>query len=91
MKTDDLGVEKYEIDAWRFTLGSAPIKRVAHCDLSEPYEMREAHVFKLENGKYALVTEEGCSCYESSDADIDLFSGKKDALEAFEKWKKASG
>ena len=86
---DKLGISEWDLKAWIGTLGSVPVERLAHEDLSESYEMTVAHVFKLENKKYALITEEGCSCYESSQAEIELFPTKAAALEAFEKWKKA--
>lgn len=84
----EIGIDKDEISAWIHALGSMPISRIAHEDRSQSYEMDVAHVFELENGKFALVTEEGCSCYESSDAQIELFPDKKKALKQFEKWKR---
>jgi hypothetical protein len=83
-----LGINKWDLEAWIVPLGSMPLERIAHEDLSRSYEMCVAHVFRLESGKYALVTEEGCSCYSSEQADIELFPDKNTALEAFEKWKK---
>lgn len=88
MDISKLGVDDYEIKRWIITLGSMPIERVAHADFSEPYEMNMAHVFKLENGQYALVTECGCSCYDPSDAEIDLFPNKNTALLKFKEWEK---
>lgn len=85
---DELGVTEWEIKAWIVRLGSNPIKTVAHEDRSQPYGMDRAHVFELENGQYALVTESGCSCYDAANADIDLLPNKKSAMSAFEKWKK---
>lgn len=89
MKTD-LGVDDYELKEWLVPLGSMPLERLAHEDLSQSYEMCAAHVFRLENGKCALITEEGCSCYSPDQAYIELFPDKTTALEAFEKWKKES-
>lgn len=83
-------VGDYELEAWITTLGSLPVERIRHADLSESYEMNMAHLFLLENGLYALVTESGCSCYESSQADIELFKSKTAAINSFEKWEKGN-
>lgn len=83
------GISKWDIEAWIMRLGSMPTKRLAHHDFSGEWEMNRAHVLALENGQFALVTESGCSCYSSSDAEIDLFPTEKAALESFDKWKKA--
>lgn len=78
--------EAYEIRVWKDRLGAIPIKTIAMEDFSESYEMTRARVLKLENGKYALVTESGCSCYESEDAEIDVQPNKKAAMALFDKW-----
>jgi hypothetical protein len=85
---NQLGIDDYEIKAWIKTLGSMPVERVAHEDLSESYEMTEAHVFKLENGQYALVTEDGCSCYSADEAEIELFPTQEKAVDKFNIWLK---
>lgn len=79
---------KYEFKTWASRFGSPVIEMVEHEDRSESYEMDAAHVFKLENGNFAFVTECGCSCYSSDDADIDLFQDLEKAQEAFRKWQK---
>lgn len=86
--TELLGIDEYEIKSWLPKLGSIPIERVAYKDMSESYEMERAHVFRLENGQFALVTESGCSCYDYEDAVIDLFPDLKSAMESFDKWVK---
>ena len=35
--------------------------------------MERRHIFELENGKFAVVNEEGCSCYDVVEADIDIY------------------
>lgn len=86
MKKEDLFKEwKSEFSAWMFTFGSAPIELVVSEDWSESYEMTRRTIFKLENGQYALVKENGCSCYTYADADIELFPSKRAALVAFKK------
>lgn len=87
---NDIGIEERELKAWIGALGSMPISRIAHKDNSRSYEMEMAHVFELENGKFALVTEEGCSCYSPEKAYIELFPDKEKALEKFSQWKATS-
>lgn len=82
------GLSDYEIEAWITRLGSYPKAVVKSEDLSASYEMTAAKVLALENGQFALVTESGCSCYSSSDADIDLFPTETAAVESFDKWVK---
>ena len=72
---------KYEFKAW--ALDSPPVELIHSQDHSESYEMDRKHVFKLENGQYALISESGCSCYEASDAQIILFPTEEKAKEAF--------
>jgi len=84
------GLNSWDVQYWLPTLGSNPVERVAHFNNSYDYEMSEAHVLKLENGKYATVIEEGCSCYSSADAQIELHPTKKAAMKRFEQWKKES-
>ena len=78
-------------DNWLFRMGSKPVREVASVDLSESYEMRAARVFHLESGQYALITEMGCSCYDSTMADIDLFPTEHDAMKSYDAWEKQQG
>ena len=82
----DLGIDDYEIRAWITTLGSVPVERLFHADYSECYETDEAHVFKLENGKYAFVEESGCSCYGPENASIDVLGDLDSAKKKFDEW-----
>lgn len=84
------GLSDYEVKAWIVQLGSFPTERIDHADYSQSYEMDMAHLLKLENGKFALVVEFGCSCYSSEDADIELFPNEKDARVSFDKWVKST-
>ena len=79
----------YQISGWIEKLQSVPIQLIKTSDLSRPYEMSSCHLFKLENGRYAVIVEEGCSCYRSEDAEIDIFPDKKVAMEAFKVWEKS--
>ena len=82
------GVDDYKIEVWLPELGAKPVERISHEDYSRCFEMCMAHVLALDNGQYALVTEKGCSCYESEDAYIDLFPTKEKAMDSFRKWVK---
>lgn len=78
----------YELKAWIGRLGSVPVKLIASEDKSESYEMDKFHVFELEDGKFATIIESGCSCYEPSQALIELFPTEEGAMESFNEWKK---
>jgi hypothetical protein len=67
-------------------LWSFPVERIAHFDMAGAHSKCEAHILKLENGQYALVIEEGCSCYEPKDAEIELFPTRPRAKEALDRW-----
>lgn len=88
MKNKVEGLDDYELDAWRARLGSKVVARVAHEDRGGSYDMNQAHVLQLENGTFALVTEEGCSCYDVNEANIDLHPNLQAAMTAFKKWSK---
>lgn len=78
----------YELKYWIPRFGSNPVKRIAYEDFSASYEMDVIHVLELENGKYAVITECGCSCYGAEDADIEVLPTKEAAMEQFDKWVK---
>lgn len=82
------GLDDYEIEYWIERLGSPPVERVRHADHGESYEMSQAHLVRLENGKYAVIIEEGCSCYSSEDAQIEVFPTLERAEENFKEWEK---
>ena len=86
------GMQKYELEAWLVPLGSFPVERIAYKDYEPSYEVYRAHVWLLENGRFALVTESGCSCYKPESANIDIFpasgAGRAAALEKFTDWGK---
>ena len=85
-KLEILGLDKWEIEAWITRLGSMPIKVIDRCDRSESYSIAKFTILKLEDGKYATVDENGCSCYNSEDANIEIFSTEKEAKIQFEEW-----
>jgi len=49
--------------------------------------MDAAHVYKLANGKFATVFESGCSCYDSSDAAVEVHETETEAMKSFNEWK----
>lgn len=69
--------EWYQFENWRQRLGFDPVELIATVDVSEPWEMDSLHLFKLRSKRYAVVSERGCSCYESSMADIDILPTMK--------------
>ena len=81
-----LGIDKWEIEAWITRLGSMPIKVIDRCDSSEYYSTTKFTILKLEDGNYATVEENGCSCYTAEDAEIEVFPTKEKAVAQFEKW-----
>ncbi len=88
MRKEIEGITAYEIKAWFSVLRSQPKKVLISEDFSQSYEMTAARVLELENGRFALVTESGCSCYNYEDAEVEIFPTRETALEAFNKWVK---
>lgn len=82
------GLDTWEVEAWIERLGSTPVERIKFRDESQSYEMDMIHLLRLENGKYAVVTESGCSCYDSSQAEIEVFPTLERAEESFKEWEK---
>ena len=77
-------------DCWDSAAGGKPVSEVGHADFSESYEMDQMHVFQLDNGKYAVVYESGCSCYESSSAEVEILPFAR-AFEKYIQYKKDNG
>lgn len=71
----------YEFEFWKNTIGFDPVELIVSVDKAGAYEKKELHVFKLKRG-YAIVTEDGCSCYESNDASIDILGSMKAVKES---------
>lgn len=59
-------------DSWKKYSLCEPIKEIYHFDASKSYEMNVHHIFLLENKKYMVVIEVGCSCYDP-DEDAQIF------------------
>jgi hypothetical protein len=83
-----LNLDEWEIKEWIARLGSMPVEIIEDCDRSAAYEVTKFKVLKLENGNYATVEENGCSCYTASEANIEIFSSKEEAVKQFEKWER---
>lgn len=66
-------------DSWDSIFGCLPVAEPYHADYSESYQVDTFHVFELADGKYATISESGCSCYDSSEAVIELHPTKYDA------------
>lgn len=86
--SERVGIDSWDLSAWIEKLGSIPVERIKFVDRSEGYSIEQAHLFRLENGKYAVVIESGCSCYSSSDAQIEVFPTFQRAEESFKEWEK---
>lgn len=81
---------EYSFEAWESELGifagHKAEELLASKDYSADYEMDRLHVFKLDhNGGYCLVSEQGCSCYETADATGTIYASEADAMAAFAK------
>jgi len=63
----------YQNEYWAAIAGANIVEVIAEEDHSECYEVDEKHLYKLENGRYAVVRESGCSCYSLADADVTTF------------------
>ncbi len=72
-------------DCWDERYG-LPFRELECQDASPDYEMHRAHIFLMNSGKFVLVTESGCSCYDSSDADLEEFETLSAAKEAFDRF-----
>lgn len=70
--------------------GAHPIAEIGHADASESYEMDMMHVFQLSDGHWVIVRESGCSCYDSSQADVEFLPLNK-AIDAYIAYKKDNG
>jgi hypothetical protein len=81
-------INEYDWEHWKDILGSPAIRKIEKCNRAGSYEMRQCTAYELENGKFALVDERGCSCYSSDQANIELFPNLGSVIEAMEKWKK---
>lgn len=85
---------KFDVEAWKYALeywlplfGNIPEEIIISSDASHDYEMHRCHVFKLRERCYALVVEEGCSCYDFDDAEISLYDTATRAEKGYEKWR----
>ena len=71
----------YEFEIWKKHIGFEPIELIAQVDCSQSYETDLIHIFKNKNGSFAIVRESGCSCYDTSEADVQIY----DSLELIER------
>jgi len=74
-----------EVACWKEEMGALPKALLLSEDNPESYEMDRKHLFELEDGKFAVVEESGCSCYESSDAIINTYPSFTVAKEEYDK------
>lgn len=77
----------YEPECWFDKLGSHLKKRIRYSDFADSCEVFSASVYELENGKYAFITESGCSCYQSEDAEIVSNLNLAEAVSKYAEWR----
>jgi hypothetical protein len=82
-------LQNYEREYWEPILKSKITEVVISDDESPSYEMDKFWIVGLENVKYATIHECGCSCYESSKAEIEILASKDACKEQYEKWLKS--
>ena len=80
--TSTLDGWNHEFSYWKHIAGFEPVKLIASVDESPDWEMDRRHVLLMKNGSYATVIENGCSCYDSSEAVIDFHKTLSEALES---------
>ena len=77
--------------SWHSMLnGLMPVRLIKTVDKSRSYEMDAMHLFEMENGEYLTISEMGCSCYDSSQADLQLHPNLADAETLFHRWENNS-
>jgi hypothetical protein len=78
----------WEFESWVKRVYALPVALISSEDRSSSYSMDRASVFKLEGGEYLVAIEQGCSCYFVSEARLELFPTKAEALYSFRRWQK---
>jgi hypothetical protein len=73
----------YQNEYWAAAAGANIVEVIEEENTSADYEVQERHLFKLENGRFAVVEESGCSCYSLMDANIETFDTKEEAQAAY--------
>lgn len=77
----------YTNSAWEDRFGSKAVRELHSADHGEAYSVNQMHVYELADGRYAIVSESGCSCYcSSTDADIEITHDYFEAKRQFEAW-----
>jgi hypothetical protein len=76
----------HEFDAWADRLGGIPQALICSATRNGDYVMDCAHLFEIWPGRYALVLEEGCSCYDVRDARIYIYGRGDEAVGDFFAW-----
>lgn len=74
----------YQNEYWATLAGSNIVEVIAEEDHSEGYDVNEKHLYKLENGRFAVVSESGCSCYSLADADVTTYDTLNAAQDAYD-------
>lgn len=85
-KEELLDAWRYEFKEWIPIFQCDPIELIISENRNEDYEMNRAHIFLLDNGKYAFVGESGCSWYGPEEAQIEICPDLDSANNLFNKW-----
>lgn len=72
-----------ENEYWAVRAGSQIVAVIADETGDEDWSTNRKHLYGLENGKFAVVRESGCSCYTLADADIDVYESQEQAEAAY--------
>lgn len=80
-----LSISDYAKECWETQTGQKIVQEHASADWSECYDQDAAHVFELDNGKFLFVRESGCSCYDYSDAFLDVVDTLDEAMTLYKK------
>jgi hypothetical protein len=83
----EFSVGCYAIKCWNTLLKrehDAEIKEeLKSVDYTPDWAVDAAHLYLLDNGKYCVVFERGCSCYSYDDADINVVNTLEEAEQLY--------
>lgn len=73
----------YQNEYWVTITGSNIVDVIEEEEGETNYSTNEKHLYKLEDGRYAVVQESGCSCYGLADAVIETYDTLVQARKAY--------
>lgn len=85
---------KYEFRSWNYgeRFGERkPVELVISVDYSElPCDMCMFHIFKMSDGVYMTVVEEGDSTYDAREAELEFFNSHSMAMDSLRRFEKCN-